>query len=162
MNHYFVWCTAYQAVVKVFYLNGFDLISKMCGSGRAASTFFSSHLSKVLLLKSQVRRYILGGGIAFKTSSGLNVGSGVVRKGKDNIGQMHAKCASLRFIFVDECACVAASTFSDLAESLREGVSSRNSYKLHTEEPFKGSPTDRIFSGVNTFMFGDFYQLPPV
>ena len=74
------------------------------------------------------------GGIAFKKSSGLNVGSGVVRKGKDNIEQMHAKCATLRFIFVDECECVAAGTSSDLENTLMNGVSSRNSYKLHTEE----------------------------
>ena len=32
------------------------------------------------------------GGIVFKKSSGLHVGSGVVRKGKDKIEQIHAKC----------------------------------------------------------------------
>ena len=52
------------------------------------------------------------GGISFKKSSGLEVGSGVVRKGRDNISDMHVKCARLRFLFIDECECVGAKTFT--------------------------------------------------
>ena len=77
------------------------------------------------------------GGIAFKKSSGLSVGSGVVRKGKDNIEQMHVKCGSLRFIFIDECECVGAGTCTDLETNLLNGVSTRNTYKHHTAEGFK-------------------------
>ena len=62
------------------------------------------------------------GGISFKKSSGLNVGSGVARKGKDNIEQMHVKCGSLRFVFIDECECVAATICDDLETSLLNGV----------------------------------------
>ena len=102
------------------------------------------------------------GGIAFKKKSGLSVGSGVVRKGRDNIEQMHVKCCSLRDLFIDECECVAAATFTDLETSLFNGVSTRNTYKLHTVEELKQMVTYRSFGGVNTFLFGDLYQLPPV
>jgi hypothetical protein len=102
------------------------------------------------------------GGISFKKSSGLEVGSGVVRKGRDNISDMHVKCARLRFLFIDECECVGAKTFTDLEESIFNGVSTGNTYKLHTSERIKKYKTHRKFSGVNTFFFGDFYQLPPV
>ena len=43
------------------------------------------------------------GGISFQNREGISVGSGVVRKGKDNVEQMHVKCAELHFLFVDEC-----------------------------------------------------------
>ena len=75
---------------------------------------------------------------------------------------MHLKCARLRFIFIDECECVGAATTTDLEQSTFNGISTENSYKLHTAERFKNRITYRNFSGVNTFFFGDFYQLPPV
>ena len=63
------------------------------------------------------------GGISFKKSTGLEVGSGVVRKGRDNISQMHLKCARLRFMIIDECECLGAATSSDLEQSVFNGIS---------------------------------------
>ena len=102
------------------------------------------------------------GGISFKKSTGLEVGSGVVRKGRDNISQMHLKCARLRFMIIDECECLGAATSSDLEQSVFNGISRQNTYKLHTAESIKKHITYRSFSGVNTFWVGGFYQLPPV
>ena len=95
------------------------------------------------------------GGISFKKSSGLEVGSGVVRKGRDNISAMHVKCARLRFLFCDECECVGAKTYTELEDSIFNGVSTTNSYKLHTSARIKQHKTYRNFSGVNSFFFGD-------
>ena len=102
------------------------------------------------------------GGISFKKSTGLEVGSGVVRKGRDNISQMHLKCARLRFMFIDECECVGATTAADIEQSVFNGVSTEHTYKLHTAVNIKKHITYRPFSGVNVFWIGDFYQLPPV
>ena len=43
--------------------------------------------------------------ISFQNKDGISVVSGVVRKGKDDVEQMHVKCAKQRFLFVDECEC---------------------------------------------------------
>ena len=102
------------------------------------------------------------GAIPFKKSTGLAVGSGVVRKGRDNISQMHLKRARLRFIFIDEFECAGAAEITTAEENAMNGISTSNSYKLHTSERIKKHLTYRNFAGVNTFFFGDVYQLPPV
>ena len=79
------------------------------------------------------------GGISFKKSTGLEVGSGVVRQGRDNISQMHLKCARLRFMFIDECECVGAATAADIEQSVFNGVSTEHTYKLHTAVNIKNT-----------------------
>ena len=74
------------------------------------------------------------GDLKLKKSSGLEVGSGVASKGRDNIGQMHVKCARIRFILIDECECVGAATAADLESSTLNGVSTHSTCKLHAHE----------------------------
>ena len=47
-------------------------------------------------------------------------------------------------------------------EAAYQGVSEHHSYKRHTLENIKRWLSYRSFAGVNTFLVGDFYQLPPV
>ena len=77
------------------------------------------------------------GGISFQNHGGISVGSGVVRKGKDDVEQMHVKCAKLRFLFVDECECVGAVLAADLEQATSYGVPTHHSYKHHTLEEYK-------------------------
>jgi len=42
------------------------------------------------------------------------------------------------------------------------GVSEHHSYKRHVIEEYGRMLSFRSFAGINTFLIGDFYQLPPV
>ena len=72
--------------------------------------------------------------ISFQNKEGISVGSGVVRKGKDDVEQMHVKCAKLRFLFMDECECVRALLAANLEEAIRNGVPTHQSYKHNALE----------------------------
>ena len=89
------------------------------------------------------------GGIRFQNREGISVGSGVVRKGKDDVEQMHVKCAKLRTIFVDEFECVGAKLVANLEIANTDGVPTHHSYKHNTLEEYKKSFMCRGFGGIN-------------
>jgi hypothetical protein len=104
------------------------------------------------------------GGIRFQNAKGTSVNPGVSLVGSDNVSKMVVKCKDLRFLFIDEFEAMAVSLASDLEVSLLNGVPQKNSYRSHSPHGYlaRQGSVDRSFGGVNTFIFGDLYQLAPV
>ena len=47
-------------------------------------------------------------------------------------------------------------------EAAMQGISEQHSYKRHVVDDYSKLISFRSFAGINTFLIGDFYQLPPV
>ena len=73
--------------------------------------------------------------------------------------EMCNKCGTLRFLCIDEVEATGAETVGKLEFNVRCHVSSKSAFKYYVRADNK---TDvRIFGGVNTVFFGDFWQLRP-
>ena len=73
---------------------------------------------------------------------------------EDNIASMGVKCHCLRFLFMDEIEACGLKLISDTEESTRRNAGQLYKYAEHDAIP-------RVFGGLNVFMLGDFWQLPP-
>ena len=93
------------------------------------------------------------GEIQFKDRHGITIRS--KKQGQDNVSTMHVKCASLRFLLIDEIEATGAEVLADLESAVQ----------AHGNKIFRRDENmllPKPWGGVNVFMFGDFWQLPPV
>ena len=78
-----------------------------------------------------------------------------------DVPSMNAKCASLRWLLVDEVEAAGSELLEQLSDSLCQHVPESSKYKRRTEN-VQGYSSIRPFGGVNTLLVGDFWQIPPV
>ena len=74
-------------------------------------------------------------------------------KSEDNIASMGVKCNCLRFLFVDEIEACGLNLISQVEEATR-----KNAGQLFKRD---ADNQVRVFGGLNVFLLGDFWQLPP-
>ena len=74
---------------------------------------------------------------------------------RDN-NKFSAKCQRLRFILVDEISMISAQLLAQLEILVARVIRRRSPYKVRVDG------THRPFGGVNTMLFGDWWQLKPV
>ena len=70
--------------------------------------------------------------------------------------KLSTKCQCLRFILIDEISMVSAQLLGQLELVISKVARRRGLYKLRSDG------TSRPFGGVNTLLFGDWWQLKPV
>ena len=84
------------------------------------------------------------------------------RKGEDkDVPSMNVKCASIRWLFVDEVEAAGGELLEQLNENLGQHMPDSSIYKRRKEK-IQGYSTIRTFAGVNTILVGDFWQIPLV
>ena len=74
---------------------------------------------------------------------------------------MSAKCSNLYVIIIDEIENVGMEIFGMLEQHVQDGTTSTHPYKFRR---FQGKDHKELrrFGGINLFLLGDFWQLPPV
>ena len=94
------------------------------------------------------------GEIGFRDNAGTNCKP---RQSDDKeVPSMNAKCASLRWLLVDEVEAAGSELLEQLSDSVCQHVPERRTKKV------QGYSSIRPFGGVNTLLVGDFWQIPPV
>ena len=94
------------------------------------------------------------GNIPFRDEKGNETGA---RKGgKRDTSVLFNRCLNLRWILIDEISMVSAELLSELQYLVRQAVRKPGTYKVRLDN------TIRPFGGINTLLFGDWWQLRPV
>ena len=73
---------------------------------------------------------------------------------EDNISTMGAKCNCLCFLSMDEIECCGLDLIGDVEEATRENAG--RFFRFARDDVIA-----RVFGGLNVFLLGDFWQLPP-
>ena len=80
----------------------------------------------------------------------------------EDVPQLTVKLLNIRWLFFDEVEAAGAEILTDVNNHTTSHVKISNRYKyaiLSSGEPNYSEP--RPFGGINTFLFGDFWQIPP-
>ena len=83
------------------------------------------------------------------------------KQGEKDVPTMNTKCASLRWILIDEIEAAGCELLDDLNTSVQQHIPETSQYKGVTQRS-GGWHYVRPFAGVNTLFIGDFWQIPPV
>ena len=96
------------------------------------------------------------GEIGFKDKNG-NMCKPRRKDDRDEGPTMNAKCASLRWILVDEIEATGCELLTDLNDNVCKHASDASRYK-------RAQPSGELrpFGGINVLFIGDFWQIPPV
>ena len=79
-----------------------------------------------------------------------------------DVPQLTVKMLKLRWLFFDEVEAAGAEILTDVNSHTTTHVKMTNRYKYPVSS--SGQPNysePRPFGGINTFLFGDFWQIPP-
>ena len=96
------------------------------------------------------------GEVPFKDARGTTICSS--SRGDDLQSSMVGKCGTLRFICIDEVEATGAETTGKLEINVLKHISNKDLFKYKGDGK-KRQP--RMFGGVNTLFFGDWWQLRP-
>jgi hypothetical protein len=88
--------------------------------------------------------------------SGIPVQKGEGCSGTHDANKLSTKRQSLRFLLIDEISMVAAQLLGQLELEISKVTRQRNGYKRRKNGSL------RPFGGLNTLLFGDWWQIPPV
>ena len=92
--------------------------------------------------------------IPFRDEKGNTKGGG--GGGKRDTRMLYHRCLSMRWILIDEISMVSAELLSELQHLVQQAVRTPGTYKLRPDK------SKRVFGGINTLLFGDWWQLRPV
>ena len=102
------------------------------------------------------------GGSTIHHWGNINIGndqgnkSGKGNRGKRDTSILFNRCLNLRWILIDEISMVSAELLSELQYLVRQAVRKQGTYKVRPDKSI------RPFGGINTLLFGDWWQLRPV
>ena len=94
------------------------------------------------------------GNVPFRDEKGKETGRRT--GGKRDTSVLFNRCLNLRWILIDEISMVSAELLSELQYLVRKAVRKPGTYKVRLDKSI------RPFGGVNTLLFGDWWQLRPV
>ena len=94
------------------------------------------------------------GNIPFRDERGNEMGAR--KRGKRDTSVLFNRCLNLRWILIDEISMVSAELLSELQYLVRQAVRKPGTYKVRSDKSI------RPFGGINTLLFGDWWQLRPV
>ena len=92
--------------------------------------------------------------IPFRDDKGNVKGGG--GGGKRDTRMLYHRCLSMRWILIDEISMVSAELLSELQHLVQQAVRNPGTYKVRSDK------SKRVFGGINTLLFGDWWQLRPV
>ena len=92
--------------------------------------------------------------IPFRDDKGKVKGGG--GGGKRDTRMLYHRCLNMRWILIDEISMVSAELLSELQYLVQQAVRNRGTYKVRSDKSI------RVFGGINTLLFGDWWQLRPV
>ena len=76
---------------------------------------------------------------------------------EDNVASMGVKCNCLRYLFIDEVEASGVNLISQVEDATRRNAGGL--FKVNFMS--NGDQEPRVFGGLNIFLLGDFWQLPP-
>ena len=94
------------------------------------------------------------GSIPFMDEKGKTAGART--GGRRDTSVLFNRCLNLRWILIDEISMVSAELLSELQYRVCQAVRKPGTYKVRPDK------TIRPFGGINTLLFGDWWQLRPV
>ena len=94
------------------------------------------------------------GNIPFRDEKGN--ATGYCKGGQRTTTVLFDRCFNLRWILIDEISMVSAELLAELQFLVRQAVRKPGTYKVRPDK------TIRSFGGINTLLFGDWWQLRPV
>ena len=92
--------------------------------------------------------------IPFRDDKGNVKGGG--GGGKRDTRMLYHRCLSMRWILIDEISMVSAELLAELQHLVQQAVRNPGTYKVRSDK------SKRVFGGINTLLFGDWWQLRPV
>lgn len=92
--------------------------------------------------------------IPFRDNKGNVKGGG--GGGKRDTRMLYHRCLNMRWILIDEISMVSAELLSELQYLVQQAVRNPGTYKVRSDK------SKRVFGGINTLLFGDWWQLRPV
>ena len=93
------------------------------------------------------------GSISFRDEKGNEIGN---KGGKRDTSLLFRRCINLRWLLIDEISMVSAELLAELQYLVNQAVRIPNTYKKRQDKTF------RPFGGINTLLFGDWWQLRAV
>ena len=78
-----------------------------------------------------------------------------------DVPSMNTKCASLRWILIDEIEGAGCDLLAGLNNNVQQHTPDTSPYK-RPKDTVSGTLPQRPFAGINTLFIGDFWQIPPV
>ena len=149
----------------------FDLIHGLPGAGKSKVIAWICELCTDVLNWTCGNQFIC---LAFQNTMAANIGGSTIHhwadisfeaeggKGKArssksrDISALFTRCQNIRWILIDEISMVSAELLSELQRRVRQAVRDTGTYKKRRNK------TIRPFGGINTLLFGDWWQLRPV
>ena len=93
------------------------------------------------------------GSISFRDEKGREIGN---KGGKRDTSLLFHRCINLRWLLIDEISMVSAELLAELQYLVNQAVRIPHTYKKRQDK------TIRPFGGINTLLFGDWWQLRAV
>ena len=93
------------------------------------------------------------GSISFRDEKGREIGN---KGSKRDTSLLFHRCINLRWLLIDEISMVSAELLAELQYLVNQAVRIPNTYKKRQDKTF------RPFGGINTLLFGDWWQLRAV
>jgi len=93
------------------------------------------------------------GSISFRDEKGREIGN---KGSKRDTSLLFHRCINLRWLLIDEISMVSAELLAELQYVVNQAVRIPNTYKKRQDKTF------RPFGGINTLLFGDWWQLRAV
>lgn len=147
----------------------FDLIHGLPGAGKSKVIAWICELFTEILRWTHGNQFVC---LAFQNTMAANIGGSTIHrwaeisfeaeggKGRSSkprdIGVLFTRCQNMRWILIDEISMVSAELLSELQRRVCQAVRPMGTYKKRHDKSI------RPFGGINTLLFGDWWQLRPV